>query len=148
MFLTEFEAIFDKPMDRESIRSTEIERDGALTPEDIRSPRRQMFTDLPTPAYNQNSFANNATNGPSHSHGPPYEHQRDPSGDLGFAPLQPSYESRSYVSHPQEIPAPPRYPPPQPPHGAIDYSGSTLLMTPENAATVKAKRRESAMLFL
>lgn len=149
MFLTEFEAIFDKPMDRESIRSTEIDRDGALTPEDIRSPRRQMFTDLPTPAYNQNSFANNATTtGPAHSHVPPYEHQRDPSGELGFAPLQPSYESRSYVSHPQEIPAPPRYPPPQPPYGTVDYSGSTLLMTPENAATVKAKRRESAMLFL
>lgn len=158
MFLTEFEAIFDKPMDRESIRSTEIDRDaGTLTPEDIRSPRRQMFTDLPTPAYNQHSFANNAqsTGASSHAHsqgqGPQYEHQRDPSGDLGFAPLQPSYESRSYVSHPQDIPAPPRYPPPQPPYGHTavpDYSGSTLLMTPENAASVKAKRRESAMLFL
>lgn len=162
MFLMEFEAIFDKPIDQESIRSTEIEREnsGALTPEDIRSPRRQMFTDLPTPAYNQHSFANNAVNsnvnvnannGGSHSHphAPSHEHHRETSSDLGFAPLQPSYESRSYVSHPQEIPAPPRYPPPQPPYGGpIDYSGSTLLMTPENAATVKAKRRESAMLFL
>lgn len=162
MFLTEFKAIFDAPMQRDSIRSTEIEREagGTLTPEDIRSPRRQMFTDLPTPAYNQQSFTNNAihtnpdasgSNGASHphSHAPPLEHHRDLSGDLGFAPLQPSYESRSYVTHPQEIPAPPRYPPPQPPYGGgIDYSGSTLLMTPENAATVKAKRRESNMLFL
>jgi len=148
MFLTDFEAIFDKTSDEESIRSMEIDRDGALTPEDIRSPRRQMFSDLPTPAYNQNSFSQNAAAaGGSHGNMHPSEYHLDPASDFGFAPIAPSYETRSYVSIPQEIPVQPRYPPPQPP-GGHKYGGMNNLMAPDNAASVKAKRRESSMLFM
>ncbi|KIW82980.1 hypothetical protein Z517_02223 [Fonsecaea pedrosoi CBS 271.37] len=150
LFLTDFEAIFDKPTDGESVRSTEIERgEGALTPEDIRSPRRQMFTDLPTPMYNQDSFAHNArvTHASARA-----EYQLDPSHDLGFAPIQPSYESRQYVSIPHEMPmSAPRYPPPQPPQqygGSSQYGGSNNMMAPENAASARARRRESSMLFM
>ncbi|OAP54870.1 hypothetical protein AYL99_10570 [Fonsecaea erecta] len=153
LFLTDFESIFDKPTDGESIRSTEIERgEGTLTPEDIRSPRRQMFTDLPTPMYNQDSFAHNARapGGMQASARPEYPH--DATNDLGFAPIQPSYESRQYVSFLHEMPmSAPRYPPPQPPnqHGrSSQYGGSNNMMAPENAASVRARRRESSMLFM
>lgn len=155
MFLTDFDAIFDRPTDRESIRSTEIEREeGTLTPEDIRSPRRQMFTDLPTPMYNQESFAHNAriptvVKGPRSS-----QYLVDTVTDVGFAPVQSSYETRQYVSIPHELPmtmAAPRYPPPAPPvqqGGSNQYGGANNMMTPENAATARARRRESSMLFL
>ncbi|KIW71831.1 hypothetical protein PV04_00063 [Phialophora macrospora] len=154
MFLTDFDAIFDKPVERDSVPSIEIEREeGTLTPEDIRSPRRQMFTDLPTPMYNQDSFGQNARIGPSaHALGRPSEYHLDVTTDLGFAPIQSSYESRQYVSIPHEMPmAAPRYPPPQPPqqHGGNgQYGGSNNMMSPENAATTRARRRESSMLFL
>jgi len=156
MFLTDFEAIFDKSNDQESIRSTEIEierEEAALTPEDIRSPRRQMFMDLPTPMYNQDSFAQNARVTNSHlGHAKQSEYSLDPTSDLGFAPMQPSYESRKYVSIPHEAPmAAPRYPPPQPPHqqgGNHQYGGSNNMMAPDNAATARARRRESQMVFM
>ncbi|RVX73890.1 hypothetical protein B0A52_02780 [Exophiala mesophila] len=152
IFLTEFEAIFDKPAERETT-SVDMQREnGTLTPEDIRSPRRQMFSDLPTPSHNQSSFANNASVSVTgaHNHASNQDH-REANKDLGFSPLQPSYETRSYVSIPQEISLQPRHPPPHPPPPppqSSDYEKSTLLMTPENAASVKAKRRESSMLFL
>lgn len=146
MFLTEFEAIFEKTNDQGSVRSTEIDRDGALTPEDIRSPRRMMFTDLPTPAYNQSSFSHNAS-ATAASHGPT-DHQMDTTSDVGFSPMHPSYETRSYVSIPHDMPMQPRYPPPQPPSGSQRYGGSNNMLVPENATSAKAKRRESAMLFM
>lgn len=147
MLLTDFEAIFERPSDEDSIRSTEFEREGSLTPEDIRSPRRQMFTDLPTPAYNQSSFSQNATMTPSsQSNGNPDQYVD--TGEFGFSPMQPSYESRSYVSIPQEKPVQPRYQPSQPGQGSTRYGGANNMLTPDNAASVKAKRRESSMLFL
>ncbi|OCT46049.1 RhoGAP domain protein [Cladophialophora carrionii] len=154
MFLTDFDAIFDKPVERDSVRSIDVEREeGTLTPEDIRSPRRQMFSDLPTPMYNQDSFAQNARLVPSaKAPGRPSDYRLDPATDLGFAPIQSSYESRQYVSIPHEMPmAAPRYPPPQPPQqqgGTTQYGGSNNMLAPENAATTKARRRESSMLFL
>ncbi|CAK4034556.1 Rho-type GTPase-activating 2 [Lecanosticta acicola] len=44
---------------------------------DLRSPRKQIFTDLPTPAYNQTQFQ--SLGGP---------HQQD---DTGFTPMHPTY---------------------------------------------------------
>ncbi|KAK6376281.1 Rho GTPase activating protein [Exophiala oligosperma] len=148
MFLTEFEAIFEKTNDQGSIRSTEIDRAGALTPEDIRSPRRMMFTDLPTPAYNQSSFSHNASAMAASPGQGSSDHHMDTASDVGFSPIHPSYETRSYVSIPHDMPMQPRYPPPQPPSGSQRYGGSNNMLVPENAASAKAKRRESAMLFM
>jgi RalA-binding protein 1 len=154
LFLTDFEAIFDRSSEREeSLRSTaiEIEAERALTPEDIRSPRRQMFSELPTPAYNRSSFHQNASTTAAsqntHVGGHP-EYQLDSTGDFGFAPIQPSYETRSYVSIPHDVPSPPRYAAPQAPYGSHTYGGANNMMSPENSASVKAKRRESSMLFM
>lgn len=49
----------------------------APLPTDLRSPRKQMFSDLPTPAYHQTSFA---------------------TADMGMIPLQPSYASYQIAS--------------------------------------------------
>lgn len=148
MFLTDFGAIFDQPYDETAVRTTELGREGALTPEDIRSPRRQMFSDLPTPLYNQNSFSQNAATtaavaGDDGSRG----HDLDANHDIGFVPMQPSYETRSYVSIPEDVSAQPRYPlqpaPRDPKYDQVDH-----MLTTDNAASTKAKRRESAMLFM
>ncbi|ETN38700.1 uncharacterized protein HMPREF1541_06737 [Cyphellophora europaea CBS 101466] len=147
MFLTEFHAIFDQPEQDEIaqpfVTIHEPQQD------DIRSPRRQMFTDLPTPQYNQNSFAQNAsahtTRGYDHAHH---------IGDMGMQPLQHSYETRSYVSNPNDHPpAPPQpmYPPPPQPGQQQQYQqqqqGGYRVVAPDNAASSKQKRRESAMLL-
>ncbi|KAL2421199.1 GTPase-activating protein BEM3 [Exophiala dermatitidis] len=148
MFLTDFGAIFDHPSDETAVRTTELEREGALTPEDIRSPRRQMFSDLPTPLYNQNSFSQNAATTAAvtvddESRG----HDLDANQDIGFVPMQPSYETRSYVTIPEDVSAQPRYPlqpaPRDPKYDQVDH-----MLTTDNAASTKAKRRESAMLYM
>jgi len=149
LFLTDFEAIFDQATDHGALQSTEIEREeGPLTPEDIRSPRRQMFSDLPTPAYNQSSFSQNAALMGASPGAKASDHYLDPSGDFGFSPIQPSYETRSYVSIPSEVPAQPRYLPPQPSHANNKYGGVNNMLAPDHAANVKARRRESSMLFM
>ncbi|EXJ96421.1 hypothetical protein A1O1_01547 [Capronia coronata CBS 617.96] len=149
MFLTDFGAIFEATSDEDSLRSIEIEREGALTPEDIRSPRRQLFTDLPTPMYNQNSFLQNAvTTTAAPGGGGPLEQHLDVSTDIGFSPIPTSYETRSYVTIPQETSTPSRYPPPQPPQRDNKYGGVNNMLMPDHAASVKAKRRESSMLFM
>lgn len=149
MFLTDFAAIFDESSDHESLLLTDLEGEGALTPEDIRSPRRQMFSDLPTPLYNQNSFAQNTATAAAtaRNDGPPEQHL-DVGTDLGFTPVQPSYEARTYVSIPHEMPTQPHYPPPQPPHMDHKYGGLNNMLAPDNSASVKARRRESSMLFM
>lgn len=140
MFLTDFSAIFDQPGSNSStehnVTINEPSRD------EIRSPRRQMFTELPTPAYNQNSFAQNGS-APAHRG---YEHSTQ-YGDTGMQPLQPSYETRSYVSVPDSNNAPPQPlypPPPQPSQGYQGHQGGYRMMAPDTN-NVKQKRRESAM---
>ncbi|KAF2794955.1 hypothetical protein K505DRAFT_240982 [Melanomma pulvis-pyrius CBS 109.77] len=57
MFLTDFPDIFGAPLDEASSPIHEIHvSTPPLGDEAIRSPRRQMFSDLPTPAYNETSF--------------------------------------------------------------------------------------------
>ena len=123
-----------------------------LTPEDIRSPRHQAFSDLPTPAYHQDTFprAGFAAPPPASERREPSRGRREPStggsrdpgarrapapppqqpgslaGSLaGFVPLQPSYE----------------LPPGFAPAPAPRENGAA----PGERAE-KAKRRESAML--
>jgi len=152
MFLTDFSSIFDQPPpESPRVHSIESERAGALTPEDIRSPRRQMFSDLPTPSYNNTSFSKNAPGRgvANNNNTAPAEYMLDASNEFGFAPMQPSYESRNYVSIPQEMPLPPpRHPAPPPPSNGNKYGSMNNMMSPENATSAKGKRRESSMLFM
>lgn len=138
MFLTEFAAIFDQQAQSHDIQQHAMVNEASQ--DDIRSPRRQMFTDLATPAYNQNSFAQN-TLAPlqrGYEHNPQY-------GDTSMQPAQHnSYETRSYVSNPSDHgPRQPMYPPPAQP-GHIQGNYRTVL---PDTGSAKQKRRESAMLL-
>ncbi|KAJ8108659.1 hypothetical protein OPT61_g8018 [Boeremia exigua] len=55
-FLSDHPAIFGAPIDEASSPIHEIRSTNHLPDDAVRSPRRQMFSDLPTPAYNETSF--------------------------------------------------------------------------------------------
>ncbi|KAL8843552.1 MAG: hypothetical protein Q9170_000056 [Blastenia crenularia] len=119
MFLTEFDAIFGEESQQTPAASADVTVNEPLTPEDIRSPRRQMFSDIPTPSYNQSSFP------PTSNHQPPP--RPNPTGsDTGFVPLHPSYDG-------QVVPGP-------------EATLGSRNLAPDSA--VKARRRESSMLLM
>ena len=119
MFLTEFDAIFGEEPEQTPAASTEVAINEPLTPEDIRSPRRQMFSDIPTPSYNQSSF-------PQTSNHQQTSRSKLGGNDTGFVPLHPSYQG-------QVVPGP-------------EPSLGTRNLAPDSA--VKARRRESSMLLM
>ena len=99
LFLQQYDGIFDREPDSLEHRPVEITVSAPpLTPEDIRSPRRQKFQDLPTPSYSQDSFPQNRVP-PSFPPPQHYQQQQQPQHaayDTGFTPLQPSYEHQNY----------------------------------------------------
>lgn len=126
-FVEDQSEIFGPPFDEPEspVSVTEMVPQSVST--DLRSPRKQMFSDLPTPAYNQTSFQ-------------PMHGMHD---DTGMIPMQPSYAS--YQMAPQgeggfgslndALRSPTVY----------NTTSNGGLLTPRD---VKAKRRESAMMFI
>lgn len=138
MFLTEFDAIFGETPDDSSIPPLGLTSNEPLTPEDIRSPRRQMFSDIPTPSYDQDTFPSKAHQYVSHhSSNASYEQARQDSqlgSDTGFVPLQPTYNDFAPQNNSAPVPSP-------------DYA----VARPRNLApggAAKARRRESSMLLM
>ncbi|KAI1976949.1 Rho GTPase activating protein [Ophidiomyces ophidiicola] len=133
MFLTEFDAIFGDFLPGNTTQPVEISVNIShhLTPEDIRSPRQQMFSDLPTPSYHQNSFESHGTEGNVLKY-----RQFKSDNDTGLIPMRPSYD------------------PPPIPEQRHDGTGSSLQvqstsgMLASNNPTTKNKRRESSLLFM
>ncbi|KAK5173652.1 Rho GTPase activating protein [Saxophila tyrrhenica] len=82
-FVEDQAAIFGPPMDDAPTTSSHYQEATAngSAPTDLRSPRKQMFSDLPTPAYNQTTFQHSYST-PQHSTG---------SDDTGMIPMQPTY---------------------------------------------------------
>jgi RalA-binding protein 1 len=129
MFLTDYADIFGASADEAHSPIQEIvavpQRD--QSPE-IRSPRHQMFSDIPSPTYNQTAF------NPAPSHFPmpggvvraemasPY--------DTGFIPMRPSYESTTT------------------PNENSFASMNSTMRVPPHPKDIKAKRRESSMLYM
>ncbi|KAL2828644.1 hypothetical protein BDW59DRAFT_142794 [Aspergillus cavernicola] len=124
LFLTEFEEIFDDVPESILNNTVELTVDTPLSPEDIRSPRHQMFSDIPTPAHNQMTFPR-----PDRSDDHGTQH------DTGFISMQPSYEAFTHGRAENYSQAPPAV---------------SRMLAPEsdNARTAKAKRRESNILFM
>lgn len=148
MFLTDFEAIFVHRAGDEQIveRTLEI-RHKQSESDDVRSPRHQMFSDISTPAYNEQSFSHNAMMSGNQASMQGRSHEHQTSADLGMTPLQQSYESRSYVSIPgSHAPPQPLYPPPNP-NQQLQPRGQYRMVEPQDARDAKAKRRESSMLL-
>ena len=138
VFLTEFEAIFGELLAGASHPLVEPSTSNNLTAEDIRSPRRQMFSDIPTPAYNQTSFERNQQSGRADI----AVNAIHPGQNLGFAPLQPSYNvpgsTAQFSSQSSKL---------------LDPSGAGLAiarprnLTPEDS-NLKQSRRESSMMLM
>lgn len=137
-FLTEFDAIFSKEFEDAATPAFEISVTEPLTPEDIRSPRRQMFSDIPTPSYKQDSFPKSINHGPSYeqvAHDSRVEH------DTGFIPMQPSYEPPTSNPPPQSQGRQGSVTMPGPEYGVISRN-------PGVNSAAKARRRESSMILM
>lgn len=143
-FLTDFDLIFGDKFEEDMgppSFAISVTQPSPLTPEDIRSPRRQLFSDIPTPSYNQDSFPRQMYQTPTHGqvlHGSRVEN------DTGFIPLQPSYEPPS------------SNPPPPPQYGQIHQNSvhvppgseyGVMGRKPGVNGAAKARRRESSMMF-
>lgn len=61
LFLTDFPGIFGEPIEEHKSPIREITLSLPPQPDGIRSPRHQFHSDLPTPAYNQTGFGQQAT---------------------------------------------------------------------------------------
>lgn len=138
MFLTEFDTIFGETPDGTAIPSLEVTSSEPLTPEDIRSPRRQMFSDIPTPSYTQETFSASPHQFSHSNHqNPTYEqvlHDSHVDRDTGFVPLQPTYDTPASQQGSITVPGP-------------EYA----VARPRNLApggAAKARRRESSMLLM
>jgi RalA-binding protein 1 len=109
-FLTDFGDIFGAPVDEASSPINEMHASTSQLGDEIRSPRRQMFSDIPTPSYSDTSFPQ--------SMAPPQQqrHERPPSSFPMMGGGAPS-------SFPMAGAAP-NYPPPAPPQQQqAQYSG-------------------------
>ena len=128
MFLNDFPEIFGSDPDDYSPTSPTIAAAPideappptiyAPSPDDIRSPRRQMFQDLPTPSINQqfSSFPQPMRGAvPGAMIHPNAQGLGQAAYDTGFTPLQPSYEQNGYGADPYGRPPPNRDPSPAPP---------------------------------
>jgi RalA-binding protein 1 len=171
LFVEEKARIFGQPYDEATspIANQSSPTSSHATPTDLRSPRKQMFSDLPTPAYNQTSFQPMHFGG-NPSRGQPYTNasssydNNNNNNNHGMAPMQPqTYAPYQMAPHGEggfgslndALRAPNAYnpAPSSSPQNGGDYSSdysnnggganNQLLMTPRD---VKAKRRESGML--
>lgn len=128
MFLTDFDEIFGEEPSDVGTKTVEITVDKPLTQDDIRSPRHQMFSDIPTPAYNQTSFQ--GMDNPAQG-----SHQDIRSAyDTGFIPMQPSYQQQPIGSDPNQR--------------LGDPSQMRGLAPMNSNQQSRTKRRESSMLFM
>lgn len=144
-FLTDFADIFGTALDEASSPIHEIRGSASHLGDDaIRSPRRQMFSDLPTPAFNQTSFQQHYDRQPQQYQPlaapsypppqPPQSHQAQNSGyNSGFIPMRPSYDTPSYE---------------QPYQGGEGYGSLNAAAQSNNAKEQRQRRRESGMLLM
>ncbi|MCJ1463005.1 hypothetical protein MMC07_001609 [Pseudocyphellaria aurata] len=135
-FITDFDSIFGIEYEPAPVPSFEMSVTEPFASEDFRPPR-QISSDIPTPSYSQENF-------PQITHQRPYEQARQGSRfehDIGFNPLQPSYEP------------PTSNPPPnnQGQRGQILMPGSdygVISRKPSINNAAKSRRRESSMLLM
>lgn len=144
LFLQQFDGIFGTEPDENQRTSVEVTITAPpLTPDDIRSPRKQFFQELPTPSYSQQSF-------PRAQPQPfPHPSQNEPRDraiyDTGFAPMQPSYEGYPTMGGPEYGSRAPTLAGP-----AYDQFSSGIVARrqingDQSNSLSKAKRRESSM---
>jgi RalA-binding protein 1 len=135
-FVEDKATIFGLPIDdaESTIITHQVQ---APQPTDLRSPRRQMFSDLPTPAYNQTTFQSF-----SPMQGQQTLDYHGGSSDTGMIPVRPAYAG--YQMAPQGEGG----------YGSLNdalrsptvfNSAANGTLTPRD---VKAKRRESGVMLM
>lgn len=152
LFLSEYHTIFEKTLEEAQVQQSPIQRTDLqvpadLSPVDIRSPRHQMFSDIPTPAYNQTAFNTNTRVDNTSSH------TISGSGEFGFTPIHPSYEHGNYSTKPHE-PQIQAFIPPSPQdqqnnqlEGEEQFSSLNRILMPQGGGSEKRRKRESMMLL-
>ncbi|KAK2768815.1 hypothetical protein FQN54_000675 [Arachnomyces sp. PD_36] len=133
-FLTDYDQIFGEELADVGTKMIEqqLTVEKPVAPDDIRSPRHQMFSDVTAPpAYNETIYQGMESPGPG-------SHPDIRSAyDTGFIPMQqPSYQQQPLGSDPGQ-----RLDPSQ-------MSSMNRGLAPSNANQAKSKRRESSMLFM
>jgi RalA-binding protein 1 len=151
LFLQQYDDIFDQEPTYPRDQSSPVEHTvsaPSLTPEDIRSPRQQIFQNLPTPSYDQQTFGYTQTF-PQPQH---HLQQLRPGHDTGFTPLQPSYETQ-YQPFPTM--GGPEYNSNRTPTISVpaydQFNGGNeqyRKMSTDSSTGTKSKRRESSMFGL
>lgn len=146
-FLTDYADIFGTALDEASSPIHELRNNTSHLGDDaIRSPRRQMFSDLPTPAYNETTFQQRFDRQPPSFPGssapnypppqPPQQHQQQgqhPSYESGgFIPMRPSYDAPAYEQ----------------PYQAEGYGSLNGVVQSGSAREQRQRRRESGMLLM
>lgn len=156
LFLQQYEGIFGEDPSDHAVSPVEVTVSAPpLTPEDIRSPRRQKFQELPTPSYDQQSFPRQQQAPPSFPSAKPYHPQQQQTGyDTGFTPLQPSYEPQMQNVGSFSTMAGPEYGRNTPTlagpaydqfGGGMDAHRQYQAQNSQSAPGAKSKRRESSM---
>jgi RalA-binding protein 1 len=136
MFLTDYDSIFGDLSSGPgpSVELT-VDRTRTLSADDIRSPRHQMFSEIPTPSYNQTSFQGQSE--PNSAVEPPRaQHQ-----DTGFIPMQPTYDQNAYQQQMYNQQA----------GSSAGFTSLNGMLVPNNTddtRSARSKRRESSMLFM
>lgn len=123
MFLTDFASIFDEVPGSGNIKTTELTVERPRTATGGRSPRRQVFSDMPaTASYGQTTF-------PRQDHFPGSQFS-DPRAqyDTAFSPAQSKFPASDFNS--------------------FASTNQTLNPSLGDARASRAKKRESSMLFM
>jgi RalA-binding protein 1 len=151
LFLQQYDGIFGQEPDSHGSPIEVTVTAPPLSPEDIRSPRRQKFQELPTPSYNQQSFQESQAQPPS-QFPMPQQYQQRAAYDTGFTPLQQSYDGHLQPSsttmagpeygRPAQTLAGPSYDQFNGGAGAYRQYGSE---NSQQQPMSKSKRRESSM---
>ncbi|KAL5345226.1 Rho GTPase activating protein [Pseudogymnoascus australis] len=142
LFLQKYDGIFESEPQQFDHQQVEVTLTAPpLTPEDIRSPRKQHFQDLPTPSYNQASFPR----GPPPSFPLPAQPNKS-TYDTGFTPSSRPTKARPEYGATGQTVGGPAYD--QYSNGNAAYSrqyGNETNLNP-NGQSSKQKRRESSLL--
>ncbi len=143
LFLQQYDNIFTTEPEPQEPTTFEVTVTAPLTPEDIRSPRKQFFQELPTPSYAQQSFPRAQSQAFPH---PSQNYTPDRSiYDTGFAPIQPSYEQFPTMGGPEYGSRAPTLAGPSYDQFSSGIVARRQISGDQPTQMSKAKRRESSM---
>jgi RalA-binding protein 1 len=143
LFLQQYDGIFGAEPEPQELTPVEVTVTAPLTPEDIRSPRKQFFQELPTPSYAQQSFPR-AQPQPFPHPGQNFAQDRSVY-DTGFAPIQPSYEQYPTMGGPEYGSRAPTLAGPSYDQFSSGIVARRQINGDQPTQMSKAKRRESSM---